>query len=560
MPRDRDPVADALPESLQVLSRVVEQISGALELDELLARMIEQACRLIGADDGTIGLHDGEKRCIRTAAVFRMPPGELGAEMRAGDGLAGAVLASGKRVVCTYGELPGITQPTLRDNHVVGLPIHWQDELVGFFGIGALPPRRFSNADVALLELFARHAAVAIQNAQRWRNERHRATRMELIARMGTIVQGTAPIEERLQAAADAIHDLLGYESVDIPLVDEHDPTVLVIAIRGGAYKRAISQVDRIPVARGIMGAAVRERRAQLVNDVAADPRYVTPPNVRPPRAELAVPIIAGDRVLGVVNVEGSQPFDAFDKQILEIVADHLSLALENARLAQAASQAAVLAERQRLARELHDNVTQILSSISLLSQSLEAAWRRDAAEGARRVQRLQQLAQTAFAEMRMLLRELSPPSAPTTMSTVSRRSRTFAGLEQLREHALPGALTRLLSAMVPEDLRLRMDFGAWVPQRIDGEETLYRVCQEAVSNVIRHAQSRVIVVSAVVTDAHAVLQVTDEGRGIGAEFRPGLGLSSMRSRVEQAGGHFRITPNTPRGTLIEARLPRADR
>jgi signal transduction histidine kinase len=444
---------------------------------------------------------------------------------------------------------------------VVGLPIRWQDELIGFFGIGSSPPRRFSDVDVALLELFARHAAVAIQNARRWRDERHRATRLALIARMGAIFQGAAPIEARLQSAADAIHELLGYESVDIPLVDADDPQVLVVAIRGGAYKRAIAQVDRIPVARGIMGAAVRERRAQLVNDVAADARYVTPPNVRPPRAELAVPIVAGDRVLGVVNVEGNQPFDAFDRQIIEIVADHLALALENARLAAAASQAAVLAERHRLARELHDNVTQILSSISLLSQSLESAWRRDAAEGARRVQRLQQLAQTAFAEMRMLLRELSPP-APTAGSnaTISRRSRTFAGLEQLREHALPGALTRLLSAMVPEDLRLRMDFGGWVPQRIDGEETLYRVCQEAVSNVIRHAQSRVLVVSAVVTDAHAVLQVTDEGRGIGSEFRPGLGLSSMRERVEQAGGHFRITPNTPRGTLIEARLPRVDR
>ena len=152
--------------------------------------------------------------------------------------------------------------------------------------------------------------------------------------------------------------------------------------------------------------------------------------------------------------------------------------------------------------------------------------------------------------------------AAPLTIAApaVEGRSRTFAGLEQLRDHALPGALTRLLSAMVPEDLRLRMDFGAWVPQKLDGEETLYRVCQEAVSNVIRHAQSRVLAVSAVVTDAHAVLQVTDEGRGIGSEFRPGLGLSSMRSRVEQAGGHFRITPNTPRGTLIEARLPRVDR
>jgi GAF domain-containing protein len=238
-----EPVAPspALPDSLQVLSGVVEQISGALDLDELLARMVEQACRLIGADDGTIGLHDAARRCIRTAAVFRMPPDELGAEMRVGAGLAGAVLATGKPVVCTYGELPDITQPSLCDNHVVGLPILWQDELIGFFGIGAAPPRRFSDADVALLELFARHAAVAIQNAQRWRDERRRATRFALIARMGAIFQGAAPIEARLQSAADAIHELLGYESVDIPLVDPDDPHTLVVAIRGGPHDAARS-------------------------------------------------------------------------------------------------------------------------------------------------------------------------------------------------------------------------------------------------------------------------------------------------------------------------------
>jgi signal transduction histidine kinase len=495
------------------------------------------------------------------AAIHNLPPRELGAEYVAGQGLAGAVLARGVPVVCRFGDLPGIKLPELAANAVIGLPVRWGDELIGFFGIGAGPPRSFDAEDVQLLELFARHAAAAIRNARRYREETRRAARFALIVRIGAIIQAKSEsIEHILQNAADAIHELLEYPNVDVPLVDAADPRTLVVSIRGGDYKRAIDRVDRIPIECGSMGAAVRERRSQLVNDVAADPRYVIPPGVAAPLAELAVPIMRGDEVLGVLNVEGNARFDEFDQQSLEIIADHLGLAIQNARLNEQAKVAAVLAERQRLARELHDNVTQILSSISLLSQTLESAYRRDPAEGARRVQRLQQLSQTAFAEMRMLLRELAPPASGDASANISRRSRTFVGLERLKEHALPGALKRLLEAMAPENLALRLDFGNYVAQRLEYEETLYRVCQEAVSNVIRHAHSKKLYVTATVTRDQIVLQVADEGRGIGNEFRPGLGLSSMRTRLETAGGHLRVTPNSPRGTLIEARLPRADR
>jgi two-component system, NarL family, sensor kinase len=384
--------------------------------------------------------------------------------------------------------------------------------------------------------------------------------RLRLIAQIASGLHGEDSLDAILQRAADAIHEQLGFPNVDIPLIDAADPNTLVIRIRGGRYKERIHHEDRIPIARGIMGAAVLERRTQRVDDVRADPRYVCPPGVVSALAELAVPIHQGDRVLGVLNVEGEQPFDALDQMSLEIVADFLAVAIRNAQLLPQAREAAVLIERQRLARELHDNVTQILSSISLLSQTLAAAWQRDPTEGAKRVLRLQQLAQTAFAEMRMLLRELAPPASREAANTVSRRSRAFAGLELLKDHALPGALQRLLEAMAPEDLQVRSDFASYVAQRLDHEETLYRVCQEAVSNAIRHAQTRRLWISAAVSDTHAVLQIADEGRGIGSEFRPGLGLSSMRTRVESIGGHFRVTPNTPRGTLIEARLPRADR
>ena len=404
--------------------------------------------------------------------------------------------------------------------------------------------------------------------------------RLRLVARIAAGMHHELELHPLLQGTADAIHDMLGFPNVDIPLVDPEDPGTLIVSIRGGHYKNAIRQVDRIPLGRGIMASAVRARRTELVNDVRADPRYVCPPGVEPALAELAVPIRVGPEVVGVVNVESDQPFDEADRLSIESVADFLGIAIRNLRLLPAAREAAVLIERQRLARELHDNVTQILSSISLLTQTIDSAWRRDPAEGAKRVARLGELAKTAFVEMRMLLRELSPPAAdrPTTAipsgpaalpSTapvrpappgISQRSHSLAGLERLRAHALPGALERLFAVMVPEELRVRIDAAGYVAQKIEHEEALYRVAQEAASNTIRHAQARQLSITATVTDEHAVLRIADDGRGLGNEFRPGIGLSSMRSRIESAQGHFRVTPNSPHGTLIEARLPRLDR
>jgi len=113
---------------------------------------------------------------------------------------------------------------------------------------------------------------------------------------------------------------------------------------------------------------------------------------------------------------------------------------------------------------------------------------------------------------------------------------------------------------MVPDTLDLRLDFAGYEPQTIELEQTFYRVCQEAVSNVIRHSGARRIMVEAAVGPAQAVLRIADDGRGIREDFRPGHGLGNMRTRLEAGGGQLRIMANSPRGTLVEARLPRADR
>ena len=408
------------PDSAQELLRhFVEEMSSKLQLEPLLARIVEYACRLIGADDGTIGLHDAVRGVIRTAAVYHMPEGELGSEMRAGAGLSGHVLLTGESVMGRYGDITDIPLPELADNQVIGVPIRWKDELIGVFGIGVTPPHELHEGAMQTLEVFARHAGIAIANARRYERARRRTVRFELVARVAQIINAGSDFKSMLQQTADAIHDVLEFPNVDIPLLDPDDRNVLVVEVRGGGYKHLIQGIDRIPIEKGLMGMAVRERRAQRVDNVHTDPRYVTPPVAEGAFAELAVPIFAEGEVVGVVNVEGEQPYDELDQRTLEIIAGHLGIAIQNARLHEQNREAAIWQERLRLRRELHDSVTQILSSISLLAQALPSAWRNSAEEGERRALRLAELAQTAFAEMRALLRELQPPHEQASNSQV---------------------------------------------------------------------------------------------------------------------------------------------
>lgn len=539
--------ANDISEQLELLSQMIEEISGELALEPLLGRIVERACKLIGADDGVIGLYVPELDAIRTAASYNIPQDELSAVLARGHGLTGRVLELDAPLRCRYGDLPHPSRAAARDMDMIGMPIRARGRLIGVFGIGVWPPNALDARAQDLLDLFARHAAIAIRNAQRYAEEQRRASRFALIARVAAIGATGPDLQTLLQHAADAIHETLEYPNVDIPLIDPDKPDTLVIRVRGGDYKRLIQRTDRLPISKGIMGAAARERRVQLVNDVPNDPRYVTPPGVRKPQAELAIPIVHGDEVLGVLNVEGDCTFDELDRSSLEIVAEHLGVAIVNARLYERSTQVAVLEERQRLARDLHDSVTQILASMSLIAQSLSEAWYYNPAEGERRAARLSELAQLAFAELRGLLRELSPSRTP------SRKDAAAAN------PGLPVTMQRLLAAMVPAHIRLNLNTGGYRPQLQAHEEAMLRVCQEAVSNAVRHASpTRIGIVLSV--DAVAMrLRVCDNGRGMPTVAAPGMGLGNMHERLAEHGGELSIVPSTPHGTRIDAYLPRAD-
>ncbi len=542
----------------EALRRVVEEISSELELDPLLTRIVIHACELLGADKGAIGLYDPAKNVIRIRATYHMPERSLGAERPPGVGLAGTVLERQTPILLArYGDLATITLPELADNSVVGVPIRRGATLVGTFGICASPPRRFDMRDVATLELLARHAAIAIDNAMRYEREKARNERMELISKVSRLVSAEMEPAELVATAARIIHEQLGYPNVAIPLLEgDH---LVYRSHSGSAHDGPLSPPYRQPITEGVLGAAVRTRSVQVVNDVRSDPRYIPLPLPIEVTSELAVPIVLGHEVFGVVNVEGRAPFDDDDVWSLRIIADHLAVAIKNAQLFEEARQAAVMRERQRLARELHDSVSQVLSSISLMSQSLVSAYRKDPQEGERRARRLEELSRLAFSEMRALLRELRPVDPD---DQAAQNMAVPGSLEDLRRCGLKRALQRLAAVLAPETPEVQLDFARYQSQVLEHEEALFRICQEALSNALRHSGARRVLIRARILDEeHVYAEVADDGSGFDpqAAHGKGFGMRSMRERAAALGGHVVIQSTPGKGTRVIIELPRKD-
>ena len=556
------------------LRAVIESISGELELRPLLTRIVEQACTLLEADHGTIGLVDEARGIVRTEAGFNMPPNELGTELGTGEGIAGLVLAAKRPLTFSrYGDVPQPTQPGMLNDAIIGMPIVWRGAMIGFFGIGRSPKtparkragprlarparrpraRRFTQADVAALGDFARHAAIAIQNARTYELEQQRTERLRIITRIGGIITSDLRLSDLLKKAADAVHELLGYPNVAIALIDPEDPHTLVLDTLGGHYRAIIHGEYRFPIEQGIMGAAARTRETVLVNDVVRDPRYLRTPGAPDVYAEVAVPVLIGDSVLGVLNVETDEPLAESDAELLRLVADQMSVAIANARLHAVAGELAASEERNRLARELHDSVNQLLFSMTLIAQSLGAAWKRNPEEGERRVARLLELSQTALAEMRALLSELRP-AGDLEAAPVARAA------DAIRRHGLIGALRRHARQLSADGLRVVFSARGYVPVSSEQEYELFRIAQEALHNVAKHASARTVELSLSSGMRGTVLRVRDDGTGFGGSMPdahsgrtwPGLGLRTMRERAESLGAHFTVQSSPGGGTTVE--------
>ncbi len=386
-------------------------------------------------------------------------------------------------------------------------------------------------------------AAMAIFNTRLYGEQHSRLEEMIGLQRLGTLLLEEHDFDRVLQSICQQLQRLTDAGGVGLALLEE-DPRFLEMRTVVGPSADVLRGA-RIPTEGSFAAEALRTNRSQRSDDAQNDPRgYKTSLILGNTRTILSVPMKTRQRTVGVLSVynkEGAGGFTERDAELATFFANQAAAAIENARLYEQTREYAVVEERNRLARELHDSVTQSLFSVTLLSEAALSLLDRDPAKARERLERASELAEGALAEMRALIFQLRPMT--------------------LQEEGLISALKKHLTA-------LHSRHGRVVELRVTGaqrrlaapvEDAAFGIIQESLNNVVKHAGAARAQVQ--LDFGAEALGVTTMDTGLGFDpaaprSAPTLGMSSMRERAEGIGGRLVVRSAPGQGTRISAHLP----
>ncbi len=353
--------------------------------------------------------------------------------------------------------------------------------------------------------------------------------------------RSSASVLERLVEAA---RRLVGARYAALGIPDEHGGFAQFLTV--GISEEQMARIGPLPRVHGLLAAMLKESKPYRTPDITADPRYRYWPEHHPDmRSFLGVPVLSGGDVIAAFYLTDkldAAEFSAEDERLIELLAAHAAVAIVNARMWDDAQEDLTLRERARLARDLHDAMSQTLFSLQLTAATAAEAVEEDPAAAREHLERVREMARTVQSELRSIVVDLAPPDLAAD------------GLvETLRKHVA------LLDRLNEQQINLRVVGEGDLGDR--SEVALLRIAQEALHNALRHAEAESVDVSLVIEDGQAMLEVRDDGRGFDPDAplvsATRLGLTSMRYRARAAGGRLEVTSAPGAGTLVRAKVPR---
>ncbi|MEU6857367.1 GAF domain-containing sensor histidine kinase [Glycomyces sp. NPDC046736] len=361
----------------------------------------------------------------------------------------------------------------------------------------------------------------------------------EVSAAVGAITRHLS-VHQVLEVIVSSARRLVGADYAAIGIPDDEGGFAEFITDGIGEEQRL--KIGPLPRQHGMLAAILSESEPIRLDDLRRDPRFRWWPKAHPTMAALlGVPILDGDRILGIVvltNDLGRPGFDESDTDLIALLASHAAIAITNARLYERSRELTVVEERNRLARELHDAVMQRLFSLRLSARAARKLVAIDPAAAAERLEEVETLAADAIAELRGVIVELRPADLDA-----------HGLVETLRRHVI--LLDRL------HDTEVTIEIASPVDLSRDGEVEVLRLVQEALGNAFRHARARHVSV----TVSSEAIVIADDGTGFDADEAAtrGLGLLSMRERAKALGGDLDLATAPGEGTQVTLRLDRPD-
>ncbi len=490
----------------------MEQIGVEANLRKLLPQILERACDLLGAEGGLIGLADSNRDAIRIEAVVRLPTLELGAD--------GTEL--------------------IRGGTMAMAPILWREKTLGYIALG-IPP---GQTDHARLEQIAGHIAIAVENARLLaENERSliQASQMlhttERIGNAMSVAEVVTAYLEQVAAGGRYTCTVVLYE------FDEIGAKIGNLVRGRWTPGESVELMEyRVPTKQDALDPILTEGKTIRIANALTDrslPKSLRDEQLRDNRPAVAlVPLMSDRRRIGLVILSDPEPHEWTDEELMpfQATAAQLAAALASRRdhdaLVESSRKLAVMEERRKIARDLHDSVTQVLFSLNLLSQTLEPGQ----VPPDEIVERLNQLSRRGLQEMRSLLEELRPVQSQPKVLTLGQRISSYAatvvGLPDfmLDDQTYKGAPTKV-------------------------EDQLLGIASEALNNVAKHAKAEHVRALLQSSGPEVKLRIEDNGIGLKRESRSrrgGLGLTSMSERASEIGAQICVESNPGKGTTIE--------
>jgi signal transduction histidine kinase len=526
-------------------------VTSELSLDAVLQRIVESAAKLTDAKYAALGVIDQSGAALENfvttglddetvARIGDLPRGRgiLGVLIHDAEPLRLGNIASDPRSV---GFPPN--HPPMKS--FLGVPILLRGVAYGnLYLTEKAHGDEFTEEDQELVQLLASQAAVAIENARLYESATRWGEQLESLAEVGNALATELELPRLLELVVTRLRGLIDARVVFIAMPGPEGETVVETVAGADAAKYAGL---RLGPARSKSARVLERRRSERVDALIDDPEVDQQTARRlGARTGLFVPLVVRDRAIGVIVAQDKQQpdprFTDEDVRIAEAFAERAAVAIDlSERVARDALRRVVAGqelERQRLARELHDETGQALTSILLGLKGIEEA--ADTAAARQSVLVLRELVVSTLQDVRRLAVELRPTA--------------------LDDFGLVPALERLSETFAEQadvDVDVQAVLGeSRLPSEI--ETALYRIVQEALTNVVKHANAkRVSVVLTRQGDRVAVV-IEDDGRGFDPASQPGegLGLMGMRERIALVDGRLSIESGAGRGTTIAVEVP----
>jgi signal transduction histidine kinase len=525
-------------------------LTSELSLDALLQRLVETAAQLTGARYAALGVIDRtgtELERFVTTGIDAQTHAAIG-DLPRGKGILGVLISDAATL-----RLHDLSE----DPRSVGFPAH-HPPMRTFLGVPVLlrgvaygnlyltekaDEADFTLEDEEIVQLLAGQAAVAIENARLYESATRWSQQLEALVEVGAALARETELSGLLDLIARRLRELIGARSVLIVLPTEEGD--LRVEAADGAEAEQFLGLRLDPQA-SKSGRVLDRRRSERLDSLLDDPEVDRDfARLMGLRAALFVPLVVGERTIGVVEsfdkLSADRRFSQEDLRVAETFAVQAAIAVDTtARVARDALRRAVEGqelERRRLARELHDETGQALTSILLGLSALEEANDSDALRTA--TQEVRDLVVATLQDVRRLAVELRPAA--------------------LDDYGLAAALERLTENFAEQTgLAVELESGLG-EERLptDIETVLYRLVQEALTNVVKHAHAERVSIVLQRNQRAVTAVIEDDGRGLSdGRAQEGLGLVGMRERVALVNGRFRIESSANAGTTLLVEVP----